>query len=315
VSDWQQSTFHFINEGGLRPTDLDIETIGGSTEGAPVKSSRLLAAQLSDMDIVEAKRVPIGSTPVIALEGDSTEEKPYQRAVVTAHFSVVLLNVLMAASAIFGDMPHGLGGMEIIGTKVLPVLVTLYASVAIGDLGTGVFHWSVDNYGGLGTPVVGTICHAFQGHHVSPWTITFRSLANNLYKVAYGCATPLLLLTVLPGIGPYVRLFSALFINWWLVSQELHKLSHLKKTPPLVKKAMDAGLILSKKDHGMHHTPPFSTHYCILTGQNNRWMDESHFFRRLERIVYKRTGAVPNTWNEEGGDKVRAIAMGMGEED
>jgi ubiquitin-conjugating enzyme E2 variant len=74
---------------------------------------------------------------------------------------------------------------------------------------------------------------------------------------------------------------------------------------------MDMGLILSKKEHGQHHTAPFDTNYCILTGQNNKWLDESHFFRRLERIVYDFTGNEANTWNEEGGDKVRARAMEM----
>jgi hypothetical protein len=35
----------------------------------------------------------------------------------------------------------------------------------------------VDNYGSLKTPVFGSVCAAFQGHHVTPWTITFRSFA------------------------------------------------------------------------------------------------------------------------------------------
>eukprot|EP00953_Heterococcus_sp_UTEX-ZZ885_P041231 21048-Heterococcus_DN1.PRE.1 len=41
---------------------------------------------------------------------------------------------------------------------------------------------SVDNYGGLHTPVFGTVIEAFQGHHGSPWTITYRKFANNVHK-------------------------------------------------------------------------------------------------------------------------------------
>ncbi len=274
------------------PTDIDIETLGGSSEGGPVK------------------KTPIGSAPVIALEGDSTEEQPYQKVVVAAHFAVVLFNVIVASQAIFAGT-DSMGMVEVVGTRVLPIIATIYASIVVGDFGTGVFHWSVDNYGSLQTPVVGSICHAFQGHHVSPWTITFRKFANNVFKIAYGCATPLLILTFLPNVDPYARLFLGLFINWWLVSQELHKFSHLKRTPPFIKKCMDMGLILSKKEHGLHHTAPFDTNYCILTGQNNKWLDETHFFRRLERIVYETTGNEANTWNEEGGGKVRARAMEM----
>ena len=38
----------------------------------------------------------------------------------------------------------------------------------LSDLGTGVFHWSVDNYGSKATPVMGGIIDAFQGHHKYP---------------------------------------------------------------------------------------------------------------------------------------------------
>jgi peptidoglycan/LPS O-acetylase OafA/YrhL len=34
----------------------------------------------------------------------------------------------------------------------------------LADLGSGIFHWSVDNYGGISTPVFGVMCAAFQGH-------------------------------------------------------------------------------------------------------------------------------------------------------
>lgn len=35
----------------------------------------------------------------------------------------------------------------------------------IADLVSGVFHWSVDNYGDGRTPVFGAVIEAFQGHH------------------------------------------------------------------------------------------------------------------------------------------------------
>ena len=53
----------------------------------------------------------------------------------------------------------------------------------VADFGTGVYHWSVDNYGSGATPIVGDQIAAFQGHHQRPWTITQRQFANNLHKV------------------------------------------------------------------------------------------------------------------------------------
>ena len=43
--------------------------------------------------------------------------------------------------------------------------------------------------------------------------------------------------------------------------------------------------------------------YCILTGIMNPLLDRSHFFRHLERIVYRLTGNVPNTWKVDEGLK------------
>ncbi len=207
----------------------------------------------------EPKHVAIGSVPVYGIEGDSTEEQPYQRVTVGFHFGLVLANLILAGTGIFDGMVN----FNVV--KILPLIGTIIASIVIGDLGTGVFHWSVDNYGGLKTPLFGSVCAAFQGHHKTPWTITFRKFCNNTYKIAFGTTPWLVLLTAAPAwlVGDYTRVFFALFINWWLVSQELHKYSHMKKTPPNIQRLMDLGIILSKKDHGRHHTPPFDSNYCV----------------------------------------------------
>lgn len=56
-------------------------------------------------------------------------------------------------------------------------------TVIAADFLTGVYHWSVDNYGDGSTPIVGSQIAAFQGHHQKPWTITEREFCNNVYKV------------------------------------------------------------------------------------------------------------------------------------
>lgn len=173
----------------------------------------------------------------------------------------------------------------------------IVSSIILGDFATGVFHWSVDNYGSIKTPVFGAVCVAFQGHHVTPWTITFRSFVNNVYKICYATVPFLCLLALLPT-APAVCVFLTLFINWWMISQELHKYAHMRTVPPAVKALQDAGIILSRKEHGLHHTAPFEGHYAILTGVTNSFLDSTKFFRRLENIVFRLTGNKPNTWKE-----------------
>ena len=220
-----------------------------------------------------------GAAPEFAIAGDSTVETPSQVAAVVTHFGLTFLNLALAASAI---PVHS-------AVDVVPIALTIALSIVVGDFGTGVFHWATDNYGSIKTPVFGSVCAAFQGHHVTPWTITFRSFANNVYKICYGTVPALLIVAAVP-MEPLVKVFFTLFITWWMISQELHKFSHMRSTPKAIKVFQDMGIILSKKEHGLHHTAPFEGHYCILTGVCNSFLDDSKFFRHLENIVYKLTG-------------------------
>jgi len=270
---------------------------GPGISGFDISSTRTL--ELSEPPPV--KRTPIGSTPDFSIPDDSTVETNPQRAWVGAHFLITLINLTTAASTISAAAATG-------GANPLLLAAAVLASILLGDLGTGVFHWSVDNYGTLKTPVFGTVCAAFQGHHLTPWTITFRSFANNVYKIAY-MTVPALVLTSFLTSDPYSLTFLTLFINWWLLSQELHKYSHMKgsQIPPLLKHLQDLGLVLSRKEHGLHHNSPFEGHYCILTGVCNPLLDDIKFFRHLEKGVFRLTGNKPICWVED--PEIERIAM------
>lgn len=248
-------------------------------------SSIKMGVEASDEVVPMPTRIPIGSTPQFAIAGDSTEETAYQRAVVGAHFAASAANLWQVCQSLHVVTP----------LDTFAVVATVLLSIVAGDFGTGVFHWSVDNYGSIKTPVFGSVCAAFQGHHDTPWTITFRPFCNNVFKIAYGTIPPLLLLLG-STMGSLPRLFLTLFINWWLLSQELHKYSHMRVVPPAVKKLQDWNIFLSRKEHGLHHTAPYEGHYCILTGMCNSFLDQTQFFRHLENIVFKLTGNRPNTW-------------------
>ena len=297
---------------------------GGTHELTEIPT--IIDSELEDAQriLVEApKKIPIGREPVIAVEGDSTETTPVQRAALAGHFVMVLVNLLTAVNSSVDS-----------GANLFNYIIIFIASVLLGDIGTGIFHWSVDNYGSINTPVVGTVCAAFQGHHDTPWTITFRSFANNVYKICY-VTVPTMVALYFAHPGPQVQVFTALFVNWWMLSQEFHKYSHMKRPPVIIKFLQDNNVILSRKEHGRHHTSPFegghpvifshfsflvfltfasiclcclfTGNYCILTGIMNPLLDRSNFFRHLERIVYCLTGTVPNTWKLDEGLKDKGV--------
>lgn len=168
----------------------------------------------------------------------------------------------------------------------------------LSDLGTGVFHWSVDNYGGKSTPVFGTVIDAFQGHHKWPWTITKREFANNVHGICIPIIPVQALLVAAQTPAP-VAAFVGAFLFFVPMSQQFHSWSHLRRTevPPTVLALQDAGVLISCKAHGAHHRPPFEGNYCIVSGLWNETLDGSGFFANMERAIYARTGVPPRSWD------------------
>jgi palmitoyl-[glycerolipid] 3-(E)-desaturase len=227
----------------------------------------------------------------------------HHRLLVGTHYLLSLVALAQVASAYQGGA-SALDGAALAGTMAF--------SLVFSDFFSGVFHWSVDNYGDGSTPLLGGVIAAFQGHHDAPWTITHRGFANNVHKITKITIPAMLALVVLGHAGehPLLGLFATLFFNLQVLSQEFHKLSHLSKPPRWAAALQSVGLIISRKEHGQHHSSPFESNYCILTGMCNKWLDDSGFFRRLERLVYDATGAVPNCWTfGPEGQQIRALAL------
>ena len=187
-------------------------------------------------------------------------------------------------------------GLEGWATITLSVL----SAYVLSDLGTGIYHWSVDNYGDGNTPFVGKQIAAFQGHHQRPWTITQRDFANNLHQVFRPVSFPaLLFLALSPWASIGWNSFSSTFLFLICMSQQFHAWSHMKKSelPEIVIQLQDAGVLISRKAHGAHHRPPFEGNYCIVSGWWNSSLDNSGFLRLLEETVKALTGIEPRCWH------------------
>ena len=127
---------------------------------------------------------PKGKVASVVVEGDSLETTPQQVGIVAATF---LGHALLAVNAIHGLYSQTDGSVE---STAMYSIATVIASWIAADFGSGVFHWSVDNYGNGRTPVMGNIIAAFQGHHSAPWTITYRGFCNNVWKLCIPFGVP-----------------------------------------------------------------------------------------------------------------------------
>mmetsp|Transcript_37341 Transcript_37341/g.57315 ORF Transcript_37341/g.57315 Transcript_37341/m.57315 type:complete len:371 (+) Transcript_37341:42-1154(+) len=246
---------------------------------------------------------PKGKVATLVVEGDSLETKPYQVALVSA----TLISHFLFAGHSFLQLIQNNGGNVVV--SLVTALAVSLSSYILADFGSGVLHWSVDNYGNGRTPIMGGIIAAFQGHHSAPWTITDRGFCNNVYKLCIPFGIPTMALINLIS-GPSTTLFYAVFCTMEILSQEFHKWSHTAKgkLPLWVVKLQDLGITVGRQPHALHHSAPYEGYYCIISGICNTFLDKIGFFRRLEHVIYRLNGVESNAWKLDPALKARTLS-------
>lgn len=249
---------------------------------------------------------PKGKGANVVVESDSLETTPAQVAAVSATFAG---HALFAANAINHLFAQTDGNIQL---TAFTAISTIVASWVAADFGSGVLHWSVDNYGNGRTPVMGNIIAAFQGHHSAPWTITYRGFCNNVFKLCVPFGVPTVgAITLLAGQQhPMVSLFFTVFCACEILSQEFHKWSHMtkKEVPAYVNTLQDLGISIGRVPHAKHHIAPYDGNYCIVSGLCNDLLDKNGAFRFLEHQVYKINGVEANSWKLDPVLRERTLA-------
>ena len=215
------------------------------------------------------------------VEGDILESDNKQRAIVAGAY-LLLAGVVVKGCALLPPLS---------AVVIAQVCLSVFVGYEFADIGSGVYHWAMDNYGDKDTPVFGTQIEAFQGHHELPWTITYRQVCNNIYKICQATA-PFCLAGLVGVNNPYVLIWMATAICFINLSQELHKWSHQGRdqTARWINALQDFNIIVSRKGHLAHHKPPFDGNYCIVSGHCNPIADRLGLFRGLEKVVLALTG-------------------------
>eukprot|EP00741_Cyanophora_paradoxa_P003781 tig00000093_g3675.t1 len=237
-----------------------------------------------------AVSVPPADDPFSIDWEDRLDSTPAMRAIVAVHW---------AMTAVAGFRAYELVAN---GAPAWHIAAAAFCGYLFSDLGTGVYHWAIDNYGDKRTPIFGKQIAGFQGHHSDPIVITKREFCNNVYKICQGLSIPGLSLLLLAN--PDSAFFTAgwtVFLNLIVLSQLTHAWSHAAHPPALAASLQRAGLLVSRLAHGQHHVSPYEANYCIVSGWWNPLLDSTNVFRHLENAIYKASGVKPRSWL--GGDR------------
>jgi len=182
----------------------------------------------------------------------------------------------------------------------ITVLLAIVVSMATADVISGLVHWGADTWGTVDVPIVGKhLIRSFREHHVDPSEICnhdFIETNGDSCMVTLPLLVPLLL-APLPAstLAIFGYTFAVSLTFWVMLTNQFHKWAHATpdQVPALIRVLQGAHIVLNAKMHYIHHRRPFDMHYCITTGWMNEPLASINFWKRLETLITKVTGAVP----------------------
>ncbi len=173
--------------------------------------------------------------------------------------------------------------------------VWLLIGYALADAGSYLFHYIIDHYGDPRRP---GLVRDFQFHHLEPWGIARKSVAQVIAPAAR-IVTPILagwlLLGLLGWVPPTLLLLGTELAVLWVFTQLFHRWAHMP-TRGVVKWAQRIGLIMGCRAHRRHHCAPFLSHFAVINGWSNRPLDRIGAPQLVDRVLgclgYRKRGLV-----------------------
>ncbi len=164
------------------------------------------------------------------------------------------------------------------------LLIELFALILLADFITGGIHWWEDTYGNPDWKYMGKLIVIPNiEHHQYPRKFLGSSMWERVKLSVFFVILLLIIFIIMNAVSwQLIVLFT-----YGSLANECHAVSHRtdKENGFVVRMIQKTGLIQSRKMHGLHHTAPYSTNYCIQTNYLNPILNTIRFWATLETII------------------------------
>jgi len=184
---------------------------------------------------------------------------------------------------------------------VIKNFLAVLAGILTADFFSGLVHWGADTYFSVDTPVLGpALIRPFREHHIDAtamcqhdfietnadtFCLMIPSLSISNWNYCMGSKVDT------DGTFDLCHLTLAIFVGF---TNEFHKLSHTHRgRSAFVRFLQNCWLILPPNHHRIHHVRPHSNYYCITVGWLDPLFEHIQFWRKVEKVIFKVTGAIP----------------------
>lgn len=182
--------------------------------------------------------------------------------------------------------------------------VTLLVALFLADLVSGFVHWGTDTW--FDENYWTRIVSIAREHHLHPHHIvgygTREYLAYSAWPMLLFVGPLGLLLTLAVPAGAFVFhamtvVFIVSFIMIW--GTYAHRLGHQKSPWRIVRILQRWGMLMDTRHHGVHHRDNHDIRYCVVNGWANFVCDRIGFWRGMETLIRRTTGAIPRQNDHE----------------
>lgn len=156
--------------------------------------------------------------------------------------------------------------------------------ISIADFAAGIVHWIEDAYIRETTPFIGsTIGRANVIHHHLPRHMARKTWWQSSWDLCLFALAVILIAAVSGHLTWHVWLFAIISAN----ANQVHKWAHRtrRENGPIITFLQHTRLILTPKEHAIHHTAPKNVRYCPITNILNPILDTIRFWAALEWLL------------------------------
>jgi hypothetical protein len=190
------------------------------------------------------------------------------------------------------------------GWLALAVAAALY----LADWFSGFVHWATDTW--FDEVFLERIISIAREHHLYPREIVgygFRDYVaySSWPNIAFvGPVTLALTFAADPTPAIFATVTICLVISGIMVfGTYAHRLGHKNTGWKIIRIMQDYNLLITPGYHAIHHRGNHDIRYCVINGWANPLCDRIRFWRGLEWIVERTTGAVPRQNDHEWFDR------------
>lgn len=172
----------------------------------------------------------------------------------------------------------------------------IVACLLVADFLTGLFHWAEETYGLPTWPIFGpSVIGPNIEHHYHPAKICDGTLVSRNWQMWLAAAIAVGLAWCCGALTWQLALVAAAAS----FGNEVHSWSH-GKAPRAARLLQEMGVLVTPRQHGKHHRPPFDRAFCTMTCWLNPVLDAARFWRGLESVIAL-AGVAPKRGSPERG--------------